>query len=69
MTRSIKSVGHAADLLFDKWPLDTPLVAAARAACLKASVSPKDIALAKAAFESAAKEANILVSPDDGLGK
>ena len=67
--RSIKSVGHAADLLFDKWPLDTPFVATARAACLKASVSPKDIAQAKMAFENAAREANILVAPgSDGPG-
>ena len=35
--------------------LDTSAVAAARAACLKAGVSPKDIAQAKAAFENAAR--------------
>ena len=62
-TKSIKSVGHAADLLFDKWPLGKPAVAAARAACLKAGVSPRDIVQAKAAFENAAREANIFVSP------
>jgi hypothetical protein len=59
--RSIKSVGHAADLLFDKWPIDTPLAADARAACLMAGIGPQDTVRARTAFESAAIEAKIFI--------
>jgi hypothetical protein len=59
---AVKSLGHAADLLFDNWPrTDGPKYAEARRACLNCDGSADSLAWTRHAFKEAAREAGILV--------
>jgi hypothetical protein len=59
---AVRSVGHAADLLFDNWPATSGAkYAEARRACVSCDGSADSLAWTRHAFKEAAREAGILV--------